>query len=306
VARRVRGDVAAAAPERFVLAATRWAGAWLSSRALRTRAGRGPRPRRRDTGPRRSGGARGAGARGRRARRARSRLDDRGVRRALGRNPLFKGQPPEVAEAAHADRLRNAPRAWPPRCAASVRERGSRVGTAGRAADARGPRGRRTRRQYRKLAERMAAAIPRASCSSFPPPGTRSISRRPAIVAEAIVADRIGAGAGGLKASRAPRPPAPARAGRRGERPERRLRARDDPGTPDPTAALTASQLVGQRMIFSYDGTTPPAGCGADRRGRGGRDHPVRDNVGSARAFGRPCAPPGDPAPRRGCAPRCS
>ncbi len=32
------------------------------------------------------------------------------------------------------------------------------------------------------------------------------------------------------------------------------------PTTPDPTVGLTAAQLVGQRMIYSYDGTTPPAG----------------------------------------------
>jgi beta-N-acetylhexosaminidase len=32
------------------------------------------------------------------------------------------------------------------------------------------------------------------------------------------------------------------------------------PDTPDPTAGLTVPQLVGQRMIYSYDGTTPPSG----------------------------------------------
>ena len=32
------------------------------------------------------------------------------------------------------------------------------------------------------------------------------------------------------------------------------------PSTPDPTAGLTTRRLIGQRMIYSYDGTTPPAG----------------------------------------------
>ena len=54
------------------------------------------------------------------------------------------------------------------------------------------------------------------------------------------------------------------------------------PGTPDPTAALTASQLVGQRMIFSYDGTTPPSGL--RRRIAAGEAAGIilfADNVGS-------------------------
>ena len=34
----------------------------------------------------------------------------------------------------------------------------------------------------------------------------------------------------------------------------------DSPPPRDPTAGLTARQLVGQTMVFSYDGTSPPAG----------------------------------------------
>jgi beta-N-acetylhexosaminidase len=55
-----------------------------------------------------------------------------------------------------------------------------------------------------------------------------------------------------------------------------------DPPAPDPTASLTTRQIVGQRMIFSYDGTTPPAGL--RRRIAAGEGAGVilfADNVGS-------------------------
>jgi beta-N-acetylhexosaminidase len=54
------------------------------------------------------------------------------------------------------------------------------------------------------------------------------------------------------------------------------------PATPDATAGLTAAQIVGQRMIFSYDGTTPPAGL--RRRIAAGEAAGIilfADNVGS-------------------------
>jgi beta-N-acetylhexosaminidase len=54
------------------------------------------------------------------------------------------------------------------------------------------------------------------------------------------------------------------------------------PEAPDPTAGLTSRQLVGQRMIFSYDGTTPPAGL--RRRIAAGEAAGIilfADNVGS-------------------------
>lgn len=54
------------------------------------------------------------------------------------------------------------------------------------------------------------------------------------------------------------------------------------PSAPDPTAGLTARQLVGQRMIYSYDGTTPPTGL--RRRIAAGEAAGVilfRQNIGS-------------------------
>jgi beta-N-acetylhexosaminidase len=57
------------------------------------------------------------------------------------------------------------------------------------------------------------------------------------------------------------------------------------PGTPaprDPTAGLTARQLVGQSTIFSYDGTSPPAGLRARiARGEAAGVILFADNVGS-------------------------
>jgi beta-N-acetylhexosaminidase len=55
-----------------------------------------------------------------------------------------------------------------------------------------------------------------------------------------------------------------------------------DPAAPDVTAGLTDRQLVGQRMIFSYTGTTPPAGL--RRRIAAGEAAGIilfRENVGS-------------------------
>lgn len=55
-----------------------------------------------------------------------------------------------------------------------------------------------------------------------------------------------------------------------------------DPAPRDPTAGLTARQLVGQSTIFSYDGTTPPAGLRRRiARGEAAGIILFADNVGS-------------------------
>jgi 2-succinyl-6-hydroxy-2,4-cyclohexadiene-1-carboxylate synthase len=105
-----------------------------------------------------------------------------------GRNPLFKGQPAEVAAAAHADRLRNDPAGL----AAALRGLGQRAYEPlwTRLGDLRMPvalvAGERDAR-YRKLAERMAAAIPNAGVIVVPATGHAVHLEAPAIVAEAIV-----------------------------------------------------------------------------------------------------------------------
>ena len=105
-----------------------------------------------------------------------------------GRNPLFKGQPPEVAEAAHADRLRNGTAGL----AAALRGLGQGAWEPmwGRLGELRMPValvvGERDAR-YRKLAERMAAAIPHADVLVVPAVGHAVHLEAPGIVAEAIV-----------------------------------------------------------------------------------------------------------------------
>jgi beta-N-acetylhexosaminidase len=60
------------------------------------------------------------------------------------------------------------------------------------------------------------------------------------------------------------------------------LAARAAPAQTDPTAGLTLSQLIGQRMIYSYEGTRPPAAL-IRRIGRGEAAGIIlfADNVGS-------------------------
>jgi 2-succinyl-6-hydroxy-2,4-cyclohexadiene-1-carboxylate synthase len=104
-----------------------------------------------------------------------------------GRNPLFKGQPAEVADAAHADRLRNEPAGL----AAALRGLGQGACEPlwGRLGELRMPVvlivGERDAK-YRKLAERMAAAIPHADLLVVPATGHAVHLEAPAIVAEAI------------------------------------------------------------------------------------------------------------------------
>jgi 2-succinyl-6-hydroxy-2,4-cyclohexadiene-1-carboxylate synthase len=104
------------------------------------------------------------------------------------RNPLFKGQPADVAAAAHADRLRNGPAGL----AAALRGLGQGACEPlwARLGELRMPvalvAGERDAR-YRKLAERMAAAIPGAEVIVVPATGHAVHLEAPAIVAEAIV-----------------------------------------------------------------------------------------------------------------------
>ncbi len=105
-----------------------------------------------------------------------------------GRNPLFKGQPTEVADAAHADRLRNGTAGL----AAALRGLGQGACEPlwGRLGELRMPVvlvvGERDAR-YRKLAERMAAAIPHADVLIVPATGHAVHLEAPGIVAGAIV-----------------------------------------------------------------------------------------------------------------------
>ena len=223
-----------------------------------------------------------------------------------GRNPLFKGQPPERGRGG-ARRPPTQRHGGPGRGAARPRSGnvGADVGTAGRAADARGPRGRRTRRQVPEA--RASAWPPRfhtPRCSSSPPSGTRSISRRPGSSPRRSCRPHRH-GSRRVEASRAPRPASPARAGRRGQRPERRLAAGDDPGHPGPNGGahrLPARRTADDLLLRRHH--APVGAAATDRRGRGGRDHPVRGQRRLARASsGDPARPPGDPAPRRGARP---
>jgi 2-succinyl-6-hydroxy-2,4-cyclohexadiene-1-carboxylate synthase len=103
------------------------------------------------------------------------------------RNPLFKGQAAEVAEAARADRLRNDPAGL----AAALRGLGQGACEPlwGRLDAIRMPVtlvvGERDGR-YRKLAERMAAGMPRADLLTVPATRHAVHLEAPAIVAQAI------------------------------------------------------------------------------------------------------------------------
>lgn len=103
------------------------------------------------------------------------------------RNPLFKGQAPAVAEAARADRLRNDPAGL----AAALRGLGQGACEPlwGRLGELRMPVtlvvGERDAR-YRKLAERMAAALPRADLLTVPATRHAVHLEAPEIVAQAI------------------------------------------------------------------------------------------------------------------------
>jgi 2-succinyl-6-hydroxy-2,4-cyclohexadiene-1-carboxylate synthase len=105
------------------------------------------------------------------------------------RNPLFKGQAPDVAERARADRLRSDPDGL----AAALRGlgQGSCEPLWGRLGELRMPVrlvvGERDAR-YRKLAERMAAAMPRAELLVVPATRHAVHLEAPAIVAQAIAA----------------------------------------------------------------------------------------------------------------------
>jgi 2-succinyl-6-hydroxy-2,4-cyclohexadiene-1-carboxylate synthase len=110
-----------------------------------------------------------------------------------GRQPLFRGQPPEVAAAARADRLRNRPAGL----AAALRGIGtgameplwSRLGELPMPVTA--VVGERDAK-FRKLAERMVAAIPDAELLVVPRVGHAVHLEAPALVAAAI-AERVGA-----------------------------------------------------------------------------------------------------------------
>jgi 2-succinyl-6-hydroxy-2,4-cyclohexadiene-1-carboxylate synthase len=103
------------------------------------------------------------------------------------RNPLFKGQAPEVAEAARADRLRNEPAGL----AAALRGLGQGACEPlwGRLGELRMPValvvGERDTR-YRKVAERMAAALPRADLLTVPATRHAVHLEAPAIMAQAL------------------------------------------------------------------------------------------------------------------------
>jgi 2-succinyl-6-hydroxy-2,4-cyclohexadiene-1-carboxylate synthase len=105
-----------------------------------------------------------------------------------GRNPLFKGQPAAVAEAAHTDRLRNGTTGM----ADALRGlgQGACEPVWGRLGELRMPVvlmvGERDAK-YRKVAERMAAAIRQAEMLVVPAVGHAVHLEAPEIVAQAIV-----------------------------------------------------------------------------------------------------------------------
>jgi 2-succinyl-6-hydroxy-2,4-cyclohexadiene-1-carboxylate synthase len=104
-----------------------------------------------------------------------------------GRDPLFKGQSRAVAEAAHADRLRNSPAGL----AAALRGlgQGACEPVWGRLGELRMPVlllvGERDAK-YRKVAERMVAALPAADLLVVPGTGHAVHLEAPEIVAQAI------------------------------------------------------------------------------------------------------------------------
>jgi len=115
--------------------------------------------------------------------------------RRWGEQPLLRRQPPEVAAAAHADRLRNEP----PGLAAALRGIGPGATEPlwAQLAELRMPvvviAGERDTK-YRKLAERMAEHIPRAEVLIVPAVGHAVHLEAPAIVAAAIGSGLPGTG----------------------------------------------------------------------------------------------------------------
>lgn len=115
--------------------------------------------------------------------------------RRWGAQPLLRRQPPEVAAAAHADRLRNEP----PGLAAALRGIGPGATEPlwAQLAELRMPvvviAGERDTK-YRKLAERMAERIPRADVLIVPAVGHAVHLEAPAIVAAAIGSGLPGTG----------------------------------------------------------------------------------------------------------------
>ncbi|HLH66950.1 MAG TPA: alpha/beta fold hydrolase [Solirubrobacteraceae bacterium] len=116
------------------------------------------------------------------------RLDVHDFARVWARTPVLAGQPPEVAEAAHADRLRNP-------CTEGLAEALRGLGTGAlpsvweRLGDLRIPVslvvGERDAK-FRALAQRMAARLPRASVTVVPRAGHAVHLEAPAAVAAAI------------------------------------------------------------------------------------------------------------------------
>jgi 2-succinyl-6-hydroxy-2,4-cyclohexadiene-1-carboxylate synthase len=107
-----------------------------------------------------------------------------------GAQPLFAGQPPEVAAAAHADRLRNTPEGL----AAALRGLGTgvmeplwdRIGELAMPVTlVVGERD----EKFRGIAERMAAAMPRAELRVVPAAGHAAQLERPDVVAAALRGD---------------------------------------------------------------------------------------------------------------------
>jgi 2-succinyl-6-hydroxy-2,4-cyclohexadiene-1-carboxylate synthase len=114
-------------------------------------------------------------------------LDIEGFASRWGRQPIFKGQPPDVAAAAHEDRLRNDPAGL----AAALRGLGQGAAEPlwARLGDLRMPvtsvAGERDG-TYAKLAERMVARMPRARALIVPGAGHAVQLEAPGIVAAAL------------------------------------------------------------------------------------------------------------------------
>jgi len=114
-------------------------------------------------------------------------LDVEAFARRWARQPIFKGQPAEVARAAHEDRVRNRPAGL----AAALRGlgQGAHEPLWARLGELRMPvaviAGERDAK-YAKLAERMVARIPRAELLIVPAVGHAVHLEAPAIVAEAL------------------------------------------------------------------------------------------------------------------------
>ena len=207
-----------------------------------------------------------------------------------GRNPLFWASRPG-GRGGLRDRLRDrhgGPGRW--RCAASVREPGSRCGDL--LGELRMPVALVgvQRAGYRKLAECMPAALPQGADALVVPAvghavhlGARGSSPRRS--------RRLHRREWRVEASRAPRPPAPARVVAAAAQSGGSLLG-ESPGPPD---GAQPPSPVDKRMILrrhhaAVGGGSPPARC-----------RPVRGTTSArARASGHPARPSGDPAPRRG------